>query len=179
MASIRAAAPGDLRALTALVRAAVEHQQQLSAAFQLAGAVDWIGHTRARLGRPNSAILLAESSGTLCGFVDIRVVSRGGETAAPRSLAGRLLRRAQPQTGTIVKRQVYGLIEDIYVNPEYRGAQLGTRLLEAASQWFAARDIFDVEAAVWAANDASLCFFRKLDFAPARILMRRTKPGTV
>jgi ribosomal protein S18 acetylase RimI-like enzyme len=166
---IRFATRQDLPQLGDLVRQEVEYQQTLARSFELIPQVDWTGYISARLEHAGTEILVAEEDNELIGYIQVRLTQ-----VEPRSLMDRLraavcriLRRRQRQAGRV------GFIEDISVVPSKRQQGVATKLLLNSLQWFQRQHLVEIQAAIWASNEASLSFFGKIGFEPFRLMMSK------
>jgi L-amino acid N-acyltransferase YncA len=169
--SIRLATTADLPRLIVLFREELEYQESLAQWFRLTAQPDWGAYVAARLNRTDGAVLVAEEGGALLGFVDIRILQRAAKSkrGALRALV-RFLRRPAP---ALIEPMMSGFLEDIYVDPKQRRRGIAKELVEHALEWFRARKIQHVEAAIWARNEASLRLAQGLGFQTARIHVRR------
>ncbi len=175
---VRDARLEDTAALAGLARAEAEHQLKVGAGFRMAGNADWAAYISQRLKRPNGVILVAELNGELVGFVDLRIAGKGRPAAA--SNEGRLRRlllgwrrKATADQSALVEPSSAGVIDDIYVVPQCRNRGIATDLLRRGVAWLEDRQVSEIEAAIWAGNEASLAFFNKAGFEKARVLVRR------
>ncbi len=175
---VREARLEDTPALAGMVRAEAEHQLKAGAGFRMAQNADWAAYVSQRLQRPNGVILVGELNGELVGFVDLRISGKG-RPAAPsnQGMLRRLLRgwrrTATADQAALVEPSSAGVIDDIYVVPECRHRGIATDLLRRGVAWLEDRHVSEIEAAIWAGNEASLAFFDKAGFEKARVLVRR------
>jgi ribosomal protein S18 acetylase RimI-like enzyme len=70
--------------------------------------------------------------------------------------------------------QVRGLIENIYVDPEYRDAGLGGRLLETAETELIERGADTVALEVLADNENARRFYRRHGYEPHRVELEKS-----
>jgi ribosomal protein S18 acetylase RimI-like enzyme len=173
---IRPANRQDLPQLAELVRREIEYQQQLAPCFQLVPRVNWAGYVSGRLQCRSTEVLVAEKSGHLMGYTEIRVVRQGqGHTGRQLKkmiqMPSRLFQKKPALTVGGPNR--LGFIEDIYVQPSLRNRSVGFELFKSSLRWFEERDIQVVEAAIWIGNEASQNFFSKLGFTPQKLMMRK------
>ena len=175
---VREARLEDTPALAGMVRAEAEHQLKAGAGFRMAQNADWAAYVSQRLQRLNCVILVGELNGELVGFVDLRIANKGRPAAA--SSEGRLRRlllgwrrKAAADQAALVEPSSAGVINDIYVVPECRHRGIATELLRQGVAWLEDRHVSEIEAAIWAGNEASLAFFNKAGFEKARVLVRR------
>ena len=151
------------------MRQEVEYQQTLARSFELIPQVDWAGYVSAGLEHAGTEILVAEEDDKLIGYIQVRLTQVEPRTLMDRLRAAvcRILRRGQRQAGRV------GFIEDIYVVPSKREQGVATKLLLNRLNWFQRQHLVEIQAAIWASNDASLSFFRKIGFEPFRLMMSR------
>ena len=168
---IRSATISDLPSLIELFRAELECQESLAQWFRLTARPDWGAYVSARLNRTDGAVLVAEEDGALLGFVDIRILQRAA--GSKRSALRALIRFRKKPAPPLIEPMASGFLEDIYVDPKQRRRGIAKELVEHAFEWFRARKIQHVEAAIWARNEASLSLARGLGFQTARIHVRR------
>lgn len=72
-----------------------------------------------------------------------------------------------------------GVVENLYVEPDYRGRGIGSRLLAAAEQGLADRGVDAIALDVMAANGRAREFYRDHGFEPHRVeLEKRTESDT-
>ncbi len=174
---VREARLEDTPALAGMVRAEAEHQLKAGAGFRMAQNADWSAYVGQRLQRPNCVILVGELNGELVGFVDLRIANKGRPAASSEGRLRRLLlgwrRKAAADQAALVEPSSAGVIDDIYVVPECRHRGIATDLLRRGVAWLEDRHVSEIEAAIWAGNEASLAFFDKAGFEKARVLVRR------
>jgi len=69
---------------------------------------------------------------------------------------------------------VRGIVENIYVEPEYRGEGLGERLLDEAEAELAQRGAEAVALEVLADNEAARRFYRRQGYEPHRVEVEKS-----
>jgi GNAT superfamily N-acetyltransferase len=67
----------------------------------------------------------------------------------------------------------YSFIAELFVRSEYRGLELGRRLIERAEHHAAARGSYKLELKVLAQNESAIKFYEALGYAPRVIVMRK------
>ena len=164
--AIRAATRGDLPRLSELFRQEVEHQQKLAGCFRLVDDVDWEEHVAFKMRRADTEILVAEHTGALVGFVEVSVSRRGSRL---RTLADRVLFRGESRCRAT--------IEDVYVVPAMRKQGCATLLVEHAVRWARGHNAGEILAGIWATNEASIRFFKRLGFEPVWLIVRKAFPS--
>ncbi len=177
MIQVRAATLDDIPALARLAREQAEYQARLDCALHVEQAADWHSYIAARLRRTNAAILVAERSGEIAGFIDIRIAQQGvpPRRRGLRAAARRLLDRASKTQPSVLGYRRYGFIEDVYVAPSSRrtGAGVALKLHESAEKWFEQRQVMQMEGTVATSNAEVLELVRKLGYQPVRVLIRK------
>ncbi len=139
---VRPARPEDAQALAAVYAAWAEHHQRLDPSLYPApDEAAFVERYRKRLPLPEDAeILVADIAGEVVGWVELQLKPPGGE---PRMLRDAL-------TAEI----------DIAVLPDYRGARIGSDLLEAGEQWAAKHGVEYMTVAVHTANVDAARFYQ-------------------
>ena len=64
-------------------------------------------------------------------------------------------------------------VEEISVAPNLVNQGIGTKLMQAVTDWAKEKDISDVTALVYAFNDKAINFYKKNEFAPYSIKMNK------
>jgi ribosomal protein S18 acetylase RimI-like enzyme len=67
----------------------------------------------------------------------------------------------QPQ---LIIRDKHGWIYDIYVDPNYRGKKVGTKLMKHAEEWSKKKEINTIGLNVYADNHIALKLYRRLEY---------------
>ncbi|MFC6835366.1 GNAT family N-acetyltransferase [Halomarina ordinaria] len=80
-----------------------------------------------------------------------------------------------PSSGAYEQTVEKGVVENLYVDPDHRGAGIGTALLRAAEEALRADGADVVALDVMAGNEAAQRLYRELGYRPHRITM--TKAG--
>lgn len=139
---VRPATPEDVEDVRRIARAAWEHDypDHLSRESVTEGLEEWYGREEllAELDRAGSTLLVADHDDAVAGFVHAAWDAAGSE--------GSLLR--------------------VYVDPDHRGAGVGRRLVEAATDALFDRGVERVTAMALAANDPGDAFYRAVGFEP-------------
>jgi GNAT superfamily N-acetyltransferase len=139
---VRPAEVRDAEALAAVYVASAEHHQRLDPSLYTRPDTDAIVQRyRDRLPLGDDAeILVADIAGEVVGWVEIQLRQPGGEP--------RMLRDARVAE------------IDIAVLPDYRGARIGSDLLEAAEEWAANRGAEFITVEVHTANGDAVRFYQ-------------------
>lgn len=142
LVKVRSARPDDVESLAAVFLDSAEHHQRLDPSLytkpDLAGLVERY-KKRLPLGE-DEEILVADIAGEVVGWVEIKLRQPGAE---PRML-----------------RDAYIAEIDIAVVSDYRGAGIGTDLIEAAEQWAAERGAEFMAVGVHTANVDAIRFYQ-------------------
>ena len=78
------------------------------------------------------------------------------------------------ETGQYEQDTSRGLVQNIYVAPEYRNRGLGTKLLTAAEESLAARGVETVALEVMATNENARQFYRDRGYSPHRVELEKS-----
>lgn len=113
------------------------------------GADRWINGLNSSLGR-FSILAVAEAQGRLAGF------AHGAVKLMPDYLEG----------------YMSGVITHVYVLPDYRGHQVGTRLVVLLEEWFEQKKVHSIELQVLVGNPAKE-FWEKAGYMPELMQYRR------
>ncbi|MFO7594854.1 MAG: GNAT family N-acetyltransferase [Desulfocurvibacter africanus] len=70
-----------------------------------------------------------------------------------------------------------GEVDSIFVREDYRGMEIGERLMRDALDWLEAQGATSLLVAVVHGNDRALQWYRRLGFAPRIVKMVRLKEG--
>jgi GNAT superfamily N-acetyltransferase len=142
LVKVRPAQPADADALAAVYLASAEHHQRLDPSLYPSPDLEASAQRyRQRLPLGDDAeILVADIAGEVVGWVEIKLQQPGGE---PRMLRESL-------TAEI----------DIAVLPDYRGARIGSDLLEAAEAWAADHSAEFMTSEVHTANVDAVRFYQ-------------------
>jgi GNAT superfamily N-acetyltransferase len=145
-AGVRPASHRDLDRVTELWIALGGHHAAREPAFALRASADTLARRMlgARLGDPDTAILVHEDAGALTGLLIVRV-DRAPEIQVERCR---------------------GEITDLYVREPARRRGIGRALAEAGAAWARERGAARIEVRVAAANPAANAFWRASGFAP-------------
>ena len=178
MVEIRVALPADVPQLAGLMRQAFEYQQEFDPCLQRAPAFNWKEWAAARLQRGNAAILVAENTHNLVGYMDICVVHQGQNPNGSwlRKIVRRLAQPFRRTPASMIIPRRYGFIDDIYVDPSVRltGVRGSLRLFNTGLQWFRDQGVGEIEAAISMDNQVPQQIFRKLGGEPIKVLFRKT-----
>ena len=159
LVKIRPAQPADAQALAAVYEASAEHHLRLDPSLYTKPELDQLVQRyqdRLPLGH-DEAILVADIAGEVVGWVEIALKEPGGE---PRML-----------------RDVMTAEIDIAVLPDYRGARIGTDLLQAADRWALERGAEFMTVEVHTANvDAARFYQERHGWRTAGLFMLK-RPG--
>jgi GNAT superfamily N-acetyltransferase len=159
LVKIRPAQPADADALAAVYQASAEHHLRLDPSLYVEPDLQQLVERyqeRLPLG-PDEAILVADIAGEVVGWVEIALKKPGGE---PRML-----------------RDVMTAEIDIAVLPDYRGARIGTDLLQAADGWALDRSAEFMTVEVHTANvDAARFYQERHGWRTAGLFMLK-RPG--
>jgi GNAT superfamily N-acetyltransferase len=142
LVKVRPATAEDAEALAQVYLASAEHHLRLDPSlYTRPDATEITERYRRRLPLPDdAAILVADIAGEVMGWVEIQLRQPGGE---PRML-----------------RDAFTAEIDIAVLPDYRGARIGSDLLEAAEQWAADRGVEFMTVEVHTANVDAARFYQ-------------------
>lgn len=77
------------------------------------------------------------------------------------------------ETGGYAQDASRGLIENLYVRPEYRDEGIGATLLERAESRLRERDVDSIALEVMAANDGARRFYRDHGYRPHRVELEK------
>lgn len=78
------------------------------------------------------------------------------------------------ESGRLERTVRRGLVENLYVVPDYREEKIGTRLLEVAEAELRAEGATVVSLDVLAENEAARAFYRNLGYAPHRVTVEKS-----
>ncbi len=139
---VRPATPDDADALAAVYMASAEHHLRLDPSLYVQpDAAEISKRYRSRLPTgDDAAILVADIAREVVGWIELQVRQPGTE---PRMLRDALIAEI-----------------DIAVLPDYRGAGIGSDLLEAGEQWAAKRGVEYMTVAVHTANVDAARFYQ-------------------
>ena len=139
---VRPATRKDAEALAAVYLASAEHHLRLDPSlYTNPDERDIIERYRKRLPLGADAeIMVADIAGEVVGWVEIQLRHPGGE---PRML-----------------RDAHVAEIDIAVLPDYRGARIGSDLLEAAEEWAADHGVEFITLEVHTANQDAVRFYQ-------------------
>jgi len=70
-----------------------------------------------------------------------------------------------------ITRDNQGEIDSIYVEPDYRGRNIGNNLMERALRWMDSKSVTSKMLVVAAGNEEVFDFYRQYDFYPASITL--------
>jgi GNAT superfamily N-acetyltransferase len=142
LVKVRPAQPADAEALAAVYMASAEHHQRLDPSLYTQPELDAVvKRYRRRLpAGADAAILVADIAGEVVGWVEVKLQQPGDEP--------RMLREAR--TAEI----------DVAVLPDYRGARIGSDLLEAAEEWAADHGAEFMTSEVHTANVDAARFYQ-------------------
>ncbi len=152
---IRVARVADLEALARMWEQLEKYHVKLGGPeYRLARAWkgEWRRFTRSHIGRTDRLCIVAETDGTVVGF-----------------LLGAILTRPK-----VFELRRYGHIYDVFVEPARRDHGVGKGLVNAALEWFRTRRVDRVDLYTHARNNLGLRFWKKMGFeTTVHILDRR------
>ena len=87
-------------------------------------------------------------------------------------LMGRIGQTSMPASGL----GVTGHIEACWVEPEYRGREIGSRMVEEAERWFKSRGVHVVELSYLVGNETAAEAWNRMGYTPFRIFSSKEMP---
>jgi len=140
---IRTASKDDFHQLGGLFRALDElHVAILPDTFQgFDGPVRPTEILERKVGSEDSTLFVAELGKVLVGFVDVQIV--------------------QSPNAPMFKPKRFGLIDNLYVQPQLRGSGLANRLFESACDWARNKGLQQVRLKVYEANRGAVRFYEQ------------------
>lgn len=82
------------------------------------------------------------------------------------------LRASINESPDYLKEPLYGMVDDIFVDPAKRRSGVAVLLFEKAKEWFLKRNISRVELNVHAKNPDAIALWKKLGFKDYKIRMK-------
>ncbi len=151
--TLRNARRSDLPVLQSFWHQMMDLHRELDARFRFDADVDRDvkRHLLEAIGSRHALVLVAEVEGQVVGYTLGWLHER-----RPIYPAGR-----------------YGFISDLFVMPIWRRQGIGRGLVAGMLEWFAKRDVTDIELFVAEANAGAQAFWQAMGFAPFLRLMRR------
>ncbi len=169
---IRKAIKKDIPQLSELFRLEIEFHQTLACYYELQAGFDWLNYAEEKFNRSNGLIFVAESTGGLAGFVDIRITKYPPDNRYKSTL--QRIRYGSKKIKTFpVKSLRWGIIEECYVDPSFRRRGIGSRLVYSALEWFQSKQINRIELSLIAKNKEGETFWKKFGFVTFRISLAR------
>lgn len=182
---IRSAGPGDIESLARLFAAHLDEQAGFDRLFARSRnpAFDSFSFITRSWESGRDQFLVADDGSRLQGFVRFSIQPPAAAKSSRRKSLRRLtwarllraashylLRRAErwPDSLSLTRGVTTGYLADLYVLPAGRRQGLGTRLVQAALQWFAGQGIPEVYLQVVDRNRAGVEFWKKMGFVPHR-----------
>ena len=107
--------------------------------------IDWLLE---RAAKEDGAIFIAESGGKIVGIVSPTIQHYGKHEVLGRSSA-----------------KPYGYVTDLFVDPEFRGQDLGTKLMATAEEYFRSKGCDYATVGVLAPNKGTWDFYKKIGYA--------------
>ena len=170
--SIRPAAPSDVPRLAELYGMWIRSAEEMAIGQQLNVDADWSRYFTGMLRNEGIRALVAEQDGKVVGFIVGRVNQTGQSDFVHR--IGKFVRKAMRQLPPdIVKSRRVGVVEEIYVDPEIRGAAIAYDLIDELMVWFKLQGLAAVEGHMWARNQTQLRLAKYMGFEPIRIMVRK------
>lgn len=156
MESVRAGTPEDLEPLLPLYDALYRELKGFGLAFELEpdglrSSLSTMLHSRRHL------VAVAEADGKPAGFL----------TAGILRMDRKLSFHGQ---------SMIGMIHDLYLIPEYRGAGLARRLLDRAEDWLAGQGASLVECQVVEGNSLGRAFWARQGYTPVSTTRSKVLP---
>lgn len=150
---IRPATRADVGALHRLWRALWDEQAPEGGPFRLSPDADerWRNDVTFWLRDEAALLLVLELDGAVCGFVRAE------------------LWRPPP----IYAPALEAYVDEVYVMPQYRGAEWGRRLVEQVERWATGRGATALRAGVVAGNGAGGAFWARVGAAPVHAIYRK------
>jgi ribosomal protein S18 acetylase RimI-like enzyme len=174
---IRPAITADLDRLMELFQQEVAYQWQINPFFKLSPSFDCKRFVEGKLHKSNEQLLVADRSGTLAGYIDVRARVTAPPRVAEKNIISRLLALAAAPVR--IHPDVIGWIDDCYVERQFRGQGIGSALVREGLSWLNTRGAARVELAVSASNGTGKAFWEKQGFSASRVLMSKESQPTV
>jgi len=149
MAEIRAADTGDADAVVEMWLALADGQRQYGSHIPAEPNRTQIRESVLRHITGNQLLLAREEQ--LCGFVMFAI-----------------------EQGSFEQDITRGLVENLFVRPEYRGEEIGATLLSRAEQRLADRGAERVALNAMADNDRARQFYREHGYTPQRLELEKS-----
>jgi ribosomal protein S18 acetylase RimI-like enzyme len=149
---IRFADNDDLAQLVDLVKKQIMYQELLANSFELQIGIDWSRYVLSIMKNRSAVLLVAEQNGQLVGYVEAWIFLRGvyGIKSNIRSMARRFIFPTQEQP------ERFGVMEHVYVLPEFRKGNVAQNLFLGASNWLRDQGVEKVLGSVWVNNESTL-----------------------
>ncbi len=107
--------------------------------------IDWLFE---RAAKEDGAVFVAESEGKVVGMVSPMIQHYAKHEVLGRSSSN-----------------PYGYVTDLFVAPEFRGQDVGTKLMEAAEDYFRSKGCDFATVGVLAPNTGTYDFYKKIGYA--------------
>lgn len=166
---IRIADQGDLPQLSELVKKQILHQQSLADSFELLPDIDWSRYVLSIIKNRGAVLLVADQNGHLTGFFEAWIYRKGvyGVRANFSSIARGYLSTSPKQP------ELFGVMEHVYVLPEFRKRDVAQNLVLGAANWFRDQGAEEVLGSVWANNESTLKLTRVIGFKVVRVILSK------
>ena len=170
---IREATAADIPALAQLYRSFLAEQIEFSPIVIENPDFDWANERRLKLNRSNEKIFVADA-GKIAGFIWILV--RAG---SKQNLQRNILKFWKNKKLNVQPKFTYiphGMIQDCYIEPQFRQSGVGTALVEFAKSWLQSQGISEIVLMVMKENAAGVNFWEKMGFGTYRLIMHHHLP---
>jgi ribosomal protein S18 acetylase RimI-like enzyme len=164
---IRPADQDDLPQLVELVKNQIMYQQSLANSFELNPDLNWAQYVSSINNNRSAVHIVAEKNNHLVGFLEAWIYQRGvyGIRGYFLSLGKRII------FPTMKRPEPFGVMEHIYVLPEFRNTDVAQNLVLGIVHWFRDKGVEDVLASIWANNESTLRIARVIGFKPIKIIL--------
>jgi ribosomal protein S18 acetylase RimI-like enzyme len=169
---IREATADDVGQLAPLFRQQFELQRQFVDYYALQPDFDWIAFVQGKLVRPDRTIFIVEHDGQLIAYITLRIYGYAGPRRVPSGLK-RLWRWKRSTPSPTLRPLPRGVMEDIFVVEACRRQSIAEALVSHAIEWFKAKGIQRVEAAIFADNVGPQNLLNKFGFNTFRLAMHK------
>lgn len=171
---IREATIADIPALARLYRSFLAEQIEFSPIVIENPDFDWANELRLKLNRSHEKIFVADA-GQIAGFIWILV--RDGSNPSRRRNILKFWKNKKLSVQPKFTYIPHGMIQDCYIEPQFRQSGVGKALVEFAKNWLQSQGISEIVLMVMKENLPGVNFWEKMGFGTYRLIMHQQLPG--
>jgi ribosomal protein S18 acetylase RimI-like enzyme len=166
---IRFAVLDDLPQLADLVKKQIMYQESLANSFKLRSEIDWSRYVLSIMKNRAAVLLVAEQNEQLVGYFEAWVYMRGvyGIRSKIRAIVRSYI------YPTIKQPELFGVMEHVFVLPEFRKGDVAQNLVLGAVNWFQEKGVQKVLGSVWINNESTLKITRVIGFKVIKIILSK------